>query len=342
MKREITIIGGGMAGLTLGNLLRTAGTEVVVHEASAYPRHKVCGEFICGAGERLLRANGMGECLTGGKRHTTVAWHDHGRLLRQVRLPVPAVGLSRHCMDLRLAELLRRRGGRVLERSRQREGDLEQPGWAWATGRRPVRSEWIGIKAHFLGLPISADLEMHVGSGGYVGVSGVEDDRVNICGMFRWRNESDQRIQRAKMLSMACRSAGLESLAERLAEGRIDAASITTVAGLQFGWTNAAHNRAGEHFCMVGDRSGSIPPFTGNGMSLAIEGAVLAAPVLADFASGEITWRSACQRIASENRRRFGRRLRVAGLLHRAMLSAGGRQTLLLALRLRCLPFGLL
>ena len=46
--RLIEIIGGGLAGLSLGIALRRAGVPVALHEAGAYPRHRVCGEFIAG------------------------------------------------------------------------------------------------------------------------------------------------------------------------------------------------------------------------------------------------------------------------------------------------------
>ena len=54
MSRRITIVGGGLAGLTLGILLRREGIEATVIEAGKYPRHRVCGEFISGHGRRIL------------------------------------------------------------------------------------------------------------------------------------------------------------------------------------------------------------------------------------------------------------------------------------------------
>jgi len=43
--RPITIVGGGLAGLMLGNGLRQQGIPVTVWEAGHYPRHRVCGLF---------------------------------------------------------------------------------------------------------------------------------------------------------------------------------------------------------------------------------------------------------------------------------------------------------
>jgi menaquinone-9 beta-reductase len=53
--KPITIVGGGLAGLTLGIGLRQREVPVTVWEAGHYPRHKVCGEFISGQGQEVLR-----------------------------------------------------------------------------------------------------------------------------------------------------------------------------------------------------------------------------------------------------------------------------------------------
>ena len=50
----ITIVGGGLAGLTLGIGLRQRQIPVAVWEAGNYPRHRVCGEFISGRGQQTL------------------------------------------------------------------------------------------------------------------------------------------------------------------------------------------------------------------------------------------------------------------------------------------------
>ncbi len=43
---EISIIGGGLAGLTAAIDLLNRNFNVVVFEKNEYPKHKVCGEFI--------------------------------------------------------------------------------------------------------------------------------------------------------------------------------------------------------------------------------------------------------------------------------------------------------
>ena len=57
--KPITIIGGGLAGLTLGIGLRQQGIPVTVWEAGRYPRHRACGEFISGRGPDVLVRLGL-------------------------------------------------------------------------------------------------------------------------------------------------------------------------------------------------------------------------------------------------------------------------------------------
>ena len=66
--KPITIVGGGLAGLTLGIGLRRRGVPVTVWEAGHYPRHRVCGEFISGRGQETLSRLGLREVIRTRRR----------------------------------------------------------------------------------------------------------------------------------------------------------------------------------------------------------------------------------------------------------------------------------
>jgi 2-polyprenyl-6-methoxyphenol hydroxylase-like FAD-dependent oxidoreductase len=61
--KRITIVGGGLAGLTLGIALRQREVAVTICEAGHYPRHRVCGEFISGRGQATLARLGMSKLI---------------------------------------------------------------------------------------------------------------------------------------------------------------------------------------------------------------------------------------------------------------------------------------
>ena len=67
--KEVTIVGGGLTGLSLGIALRRARVPVILHEAGQYPRHRVCGEFINGVGEETLARLGIADLFSGVLRH---------------------------------------------------------------------------------------------------------------------------------------------------------------------------------------------------------------------------------------------------------------------------------
>src|SRR5208282_5573694 len=95
--KPITIIGGGLAGLTLGIGLRHHGVPATIHEAGRYPRHRVCGEFISGRGLVTLGRLGLRELVreAGAVRAQTAAFFSATRSTAPRPLPAPALCLSR-------------------------------------------------------------------------------------------------------------------------------------------------------------------------------------------------------------------------------------------------------
>ena len=332
--KPIRITGAGLAGLTLGTALRAADIPVRIDEAGTLPRHRVCGEFLCGRGAEVLRGLGLGETLEGALPHRDVHWHAGGRRVLAVRLPAPALGLSRHRLDQRLAFRFRALGGDLRLRSRLPADHAPAPGEVRCHGRRPTRSPWIGLKLHAEGLPMEADLEMHLGDHAYVGLCGVEDGRVNVCGLFRRR--PDIRAPKHSALPAYLRASGLSELADRLAEGAIDPASHAGVAGITFRQSPPAPSSGAP---ALGDAGGVIPPFTGNGMSVAIESAAIARPVLEAYARGETSWATARHTLRTELRRALRSRMRAAQLMHPFLHNPALRRTAVAAARLRLLPF---
>lgn len=319
LPRPITIVGGGLAGLTLGLALRAENVPVPVRvlEAGHYPRHRVCGEFIQGRGLGVLRRLGLGELLlaNGAREVRTAAFHSPWRAGAVRDLPEPALAMSRHALDALLAERFRVAGG-ILETGERVRIDPETEGTILATGRRPASTvegwRWFGLKVHARGVRLRAGLEMHLSTRGYVGLVEVAGGVVNVCGLFRRpASGGDAAPSWREWLGGQPGSV----LAKRLADATFDESTFTAVAGLDL--------RPVREFataeCRVGDALTMIPPFTGNGMSMAFESAELAAGPLAEWSLGAGNWSETRARIARTSAAAFHRRLRWAGWIQRGL-----------------------
>lgn len=333
-RREITIAGGGIAGLSLGIALRMREVPVTLFEAAHYPRHRVCGEFISGAKPGCLQSLGVDEALADTERLVSTGWHDRGGVVLRADLPTPALGISRYRLDRRMAERFVERGGVLKEGTRLRNSESEMEGVVLATGRPAEKtSEWIGLKAHYTELPLLQDLEMHLGEGGYLGMSRIENGRVNVCGLFRRRAEL--KVSRETALESYVREVGLSGLADRLGGGAMDADSCVGVSAFSFGYQRERESTG----LRIGDRGAIIPPFTGNGMSMAFESAEMAAEPLAEYSSGMIEWNEMKKVLDRQVRGRFRTRLRVSRLVHPVMGNRWGRSFIRGAMKTKCLPF---
>lgn len=330
MRQEVTIAGGGLAGLSLGIALRDRGVPVVLHEAGSYPRHRVCGEFINGVQKETLAALGIDDLLAGGLRLESTVWVVGNEVVLRDTLPEPAIGISRHALDEQLARRLAERGGRVAERSRERPSDRE--GLVWAVGRQPERgSEWLGLKVHAKSMETLADLEMHLGKAGYVGTARIEDGRVNICGLFQ--RQAGVRGKGAHLLEGYLTANGMDALLDRLTVADLDEASFTGVSAFRLG------RQVEDGLCRVGDAESIIPPFTGNGMSMALEAAESAIEPLREFAEGRLGWGGVVETLRARLKKRFAKRLNTARLLHPLLFSRFGRHLLASGARSGALPF---
>jgi flavin-dependent dehydrogenase len=330
--KQITIAGGGLSGLAAGIALRARGVPVIIHEAGDLPRHRVCGEFIAGLDDRTIEALDLEPLLSDAPRHDEMLWHIAGREVGRSKLPQPAIGISRHTLDSRMGAAFARAGGELKLRSRA----VFEPGaegWLDATGRRASRGGWAGMKVHLAGFETRAPLEFHLGEGAYVGASAIENGAVNVCGLFK-PPLSGTGSGIARMLGHL-ETCGLGELAARMRAATPLDGSFCAVAGLGFAsWPTA---RQGPR---VGDSAGMIPPFTGDGMAIALQGGVAAAAALAEYASESCGWAEAAARVSRVTRRRFAMRLGAAAVLHPFLTLRAGQASLAILHRAGIIPFG--
>lgn len=320
MKRQITIAGGGIAGLALGIALRRRDVPVRVIEAGNYPRHRVCGEFVSGITTAELDALGLRPLFDRAPRHTTTAWFDRGRELLRRELPGHAYGVSRFALDSELAGNFTALGGELRCGERVPDGG---EGVVWTTGRPRGRPEWLGLKAHFDDLRLRADLEVHLSDTGYVGLTRIEDGRVNVSGLFH----RSQAAGGGAALVATIAEAGLPELAGRVGAASQVAGSLKGVTHFSLGWQRQDPRRV-----CVGDSSAMIPPFTGNGMTMAFQSALAAAPRIAGWSTEGGSWPDVADAVRKDLAVLFSRRLRWARIIQSLLLHRAGRRLALAAL----------
>jgi 2-polyprenyl-6-methoxyphenol hydroxylase-like FAD-dependent oxidoreductase len=354
----ITVIGGGLAGLTLGIGLRRHGIPVTIREAGSYPRHRVCGEFISGRGHETLARLGLREKLIeAGAITATTAMFLSGKAKSPARpLPKPALCVSRFVLDALLANIFRELGGELRENDRWREETFAE-GVVRASGRRAQPTDngwhWYGLKIHARNLPLQADLEMHIVDNGYIGLTRLPNNEVDVCGLFRRSSGSDNNGDRGAVgtprptlprmvgrgVPTAPRNASAEpscndsnlprawpealrqrpsnELFTRLTKATLDETSSCSVAGLSLQPRRATTQTE----LSIGDSLTMTPPVTGNGMSMAFESAELALEPLVAYSRGQLDWSRVKQAVAEACDRAFARRLAWARWLQWMMFS---------------------
>ncbi len=307
MLKPITIVGGGLAGLSLGIGLRRRDVPVTVIEAGRYPRHRVCGEFVSGRGQAALAGWGLDKkfVAAGAREASSAAFFSRRVRGNPVGLPMPALCLSRYVMDAILAREFESLGGRLHSNCRWEQGYGE--GIVRATGRRrsPVFNgwRWFGLKVHAHNVQMAADLEMHMLQNGYVGLCRLGGGSVNVCGLFRARVPVPDL---ARNWTDWLRGGADSQLRQRLDGAHFEGGSFCSVGGLVV----EAQSAAGRSECCIGDAISMMAPLTGNGMSMAFESAQLAVAPLANYSRQEIAWDEMRGELACQCDRAFRGRLK--------------------------------
>ena len=203
---EISIIGGGLAGLTAAIDLLNRNFKVVVFEKNDYPKHKVCGEFISNEVLPYLEKLGINiESLQPAHIYKTELSTHSGKKIK-AKLPLGSFGVSRYKLDAYLANKVIELGGEIVFEtvktvdfsedvftiSTQSGAIFQSKVALGAFGKRSnldielnrnfiqQKSPWLGVKAHYSGDFPNDLVGLHNFEGGYCGISKVEDNAINI------------------------------------------------------------------------------------------------------------------------------------------------------------------
>jgi flavin-dependent dehydrogenase len=324
---DVAIVGAGPAGSTLAALLARRGYSVALIDRDTFPRDKLCGEFLSYDAMPIIDALGLRDELDAHAAPEI----PHCRIVGRNRnyefdFPHPARGVSRMLLDDALfrravvagahaitgtASEVNRNGvtfdggtvrARVVAGAWGRWGRFDQQ-----LGRAFVRDRShrnFGFKRHYRKPDgeSAGTIELYSFRRGYLGVSDVEGGITNICGLVH-----ADRLQHLK----GRWDAFIETLrAEERPLEDLYARHTPTQEGFLSSEPVIFRSRSAveEGIFMIGDASGVIDPLTGNGMAMALQSALVAAPfIVAALENGDR------QRIEDDYRNRhaqlFGRRI---------------------------------
>ena len=97
--------------------LSLKGIKVLLIEKNAYPKHKVCGEYISNEVLPYLNALGFNPFDFGAKNITDFTLSTPGSRSISTKLPLGGFSISRYCIDFELAKKAKAAGTTIAEAS---------------------------------------------------------------------------------------------------------------------------------------------------------------------------------------------------------------------------------
>jgi flavin-dependent dehydrogenase len=332
------VIGGGLAGSMVGLRLAAAGREVVLLERERAAHHKVCGEFLSREAVDCLSDVGVNPVDLGAESIRFVRLTSRKRIVESP-LPFTALSISRCVLDEALLGRAALAGctverGAFVEGLESRDGLWQaqmRGGECWsaptvflANGKHDIRGlerppgphgDMVGFKLHWRltqrqTQALRGFMELYLFPGGYGGLSLVEGGVANFCLVVR--RAALRKIGGWPELLSAIQDEN-PHLAERLRGASPLWPRPLAVSSIPYGYLGG---RPFGLWC-VGDQAAVIPSFTGDGMSIALHSATLAAQMYVGGASADEYHRTL--------RAHLSRGMRLATALSRTMVTAAGR-----------------
>lgn len=294
---ETAVVGGGPAGAATACGLAALGHEVMVLERALGPHRKVCGEFLSIETQAQLNRLGVDPLVHGAVSIDHVSLYS-ATCSVTATLPFRAMSLSRYRLDQALLQSAADRGAEVRRNVSVRSATPDGMTWmlsfndgetvrcrnlVLATGKWGLRGiddtrdgSLVGLKMHFqpsaeTGRVLAGRVEVSLLGESYVGLELVENGIANLCLLLPrdvvarlgpgW--SALQRHLATTLPGVAARLDGATPLWDK------PVAVVCPTGGYLHADSRATSYR-------VGDRLAHIPPFTGDGLAIALGSAALA------------------------------------------------------------------
>lgn len=331
------VIGGGPAGCAVAMRLAASGRRVTLVEREREARHKVCGEFLSREAAHYLHQFGIAPLALGAEAIRTLRLSS-GRRVAAAPLPFQALSLSRRVLD----EALLARAQENCEVVRGVAVELLVPnGSAWnaelsdgqslrasavflASGKHDLRGfarpegkqrDLVGFKMLWRLVPtqiatLRGFMDLFLFPGGYGGLSLIENEAANLCLVVR----------RSVLRTLG----GWGPLLAEIREGNEQIHKLLDGARPLWPRPLAISPIPYGHLCdeddglwRIGDQAAVIPSFTGDGISIALHSASLAAKMFLGGLAPADFYRTL--------RAQLGHSMSLATWLSRAAVTAPGR-----------------
>ena len=304
---DAIVLGAGPAGSLAAGELAKRGVRVLLVERASFPRDKVCGACLNGPALDVLESVGLHSLIEslGGVRLDALHLGLNGRTNR-LKLP-RGIAVSRSLLDTALADAAVASGASLLTETRATlppisphvQGSLRsvmlKRGNQVVTAAGQIVVVAAGLSASCLSTEnsfrISKRKDARIGVGcrvdsfpgfyrsgtifmamsrtGYVGLTRIEDGRLNIAAAFDRRFLASQGTP-ADAAEMTIKEAGFPA---------IDALDVARWKGTP-SLTRRTTPLATERVFVIGDSCGYVEPFTGEGMAWAFQSANLVLPLV--------------------------------------------------------------
>lgn len=343
---DVAIVGGGLAGLASAIQLSRKGFSVALFEKDSYPFHKVCGEYISLESRAFLLSLGVPlNDLNLPVIDTLHLTAPSGKLFT-AKLPSGGFGISRHLLDFTLSQIAQQTGVHLFQKTKVddiqfadkftiRAGGetIEAKVCCAAYGKRsnldvkwsrPFLSDqnnrlnnYVGIKYHVKTDWPENVIGLHNFKDGYCGISKIEDGKYCLCYMTKAANlkmhgNSIDEMQQAVLF----RNPHLRRIFSQSSVLQDFPVSISQISFSQ-------KTKTENGMLMLGDAAGMITPLCGNGMSIALHTAKIAAGLIDRFLKKELTQQQLENAYQHQWTKAFASRLRTGRWLQSFFGSEG-------------------
>ncbi len=310
INNEVTIIGGGLAGLTAGIHLSKIGIQVTIIEKNDFPKHKVCGEYISNEVLPYLKFLDLDIQSLKPTKITKLQFSITNGKSINTTLPLGGFGISRYILDEFLFKKAISNGCKIIHENVEnitylnKQFEIKTNNNSTfisnivigAFGKRSnldqnlyrnfikQKSPWLAVKAHYSGNFANDLVGLHSFRGGYCGVSKVENNKINICYLADYETFKPYKNIDDYQKSVISKNPNLNEI---LKNSILLYDKPLTISQISFEEKKAVEN----HILMIGDTAGLIHPLCGNGMAMAIHSAKIVSELIEKFYNSEIKTR---------------------------------------------------